>query len=169
VSIAKRGLKTTRYACWYVEIFLSLLSSVANMHQLFLSGPCVLLSLGITLWTILALVISLALQPLRLISARPPLSSQLTNLLAPPLNYQLHLVYSYSASTEYSPAMLVVVHLFSPFMAVGVAIGAWTAACFWFFSMILGDPAGQDGHNDGKDSILGVRNWWDRWLSRALR
>lgn len=136
---------------------------------LFLSGPCALLSFAITLWTIFALLIALALQPLRLLSSRPPLSAQLTTFLAPPLNLQLHLIYSYSASTDYSPAMLVIVHLFSPFMAAGVAIGAWTAACFWFFSMILGDPAGQDHHNDGKDSILGVRSWWDRWLSRALR
>jgi hypothetical protein len=65
--------------------------------------------------------------------------------------------------------MLVVVNLFAPVVATGVAIAAWTAAFFWFFSAILGDPAGQDGHNDGRDSILGVRNWWDRWLSRALR
>jgi hypothetical protein len=85
------------------------------------------------------------------------------------LNWQLHLIYSHAASTDYSPSMLVVVHLFSPVIAIGVAISAWTAAFFWFFSAILGDPAGQDGHNDGKESILGVRNWWERWLSRALR
>jgi hypothetical protein len=66
--------------------------------------------------------------------------------------------------------MLVIVHLFSPIVAIGVAIGAWTSAFFWFFSAILGDPAGQDeDHNDGKDSLLGVRRWWDKWLSRALR
>jgi hypothetical protein len=89
--------------------------------------------------------------------------------LSPPLNLQLHLIYSHSAATEYSPAMLVVVHLFAPIVAMGVAIAACTAAFFWFFSAILGDPAGQDGHNDGKETLLGVRNWWDRWLSRALR
>lgn len=65
--------------------------------------------------------------------------------------------------------MLVVVHLFAPIVAMGVAIAACTAAFFWFFSAILGDPAGQDGRNDGKETLLGVRNWWDRWLSRALR
>lgn len=136
---------------------------------IFLSLPCALLSFAITLWTLLAILITLLLQPLRLFSTRPSLSTQLTSLLAPPLNLQLHLIYSCSASTTYRPAMLVIVHLFAPFVALGVAIGAWTAACFWFFSMILGDPAGQDGHNDGKESILGVRNWWDRWLSRGLR
>ncbi|KAF1948426.1 hypothetical protein CC80DRAFT_498242 [Byssothecium circinans] len=136
---------------------------------LFLSGPCALLSLFIALWTFVALLISTLLQPFRLLSSRSTNTAQLTTFLAPPLNLQLHLIYSYATSTEYSAPMLVVIHLISPFVAVGVAIAAWTAACFWFFSAILGDPAGQDSHNDGKDSILGVRNWWERWLSRALR
>ena len=137
--------------------------------QLFLSLPCALLSFLVMLWTMVALLIALLLQPFRLFSSRSTLPTQLTTFLAPPLNLQLHLIYSFSASTEYSAPMLVIVQLFSPFVAVGVAIAAWTAAFFWFFSAILGDPAGQDGHNDGKESILGVRNWWDRWLSRALR
>ncbi|KAJ4355896.1 uncharacterized protein N0V89_003921 [Didymosphaeria variabile] len=136
---------------------------------LYLSLPCALLSFLIMLWTMVALLISLLLQPFRLFSSRSALPTHLTTFLAPPLNLQLHLVYSFSASEHYSAPMLVVIHLLSPFIAVGVAIAAWTAACFWFFSAILGDPAGQDGHNDGKESILGVRNWWDRWLSRALR
>ena len=122
------------------------------------------------MWTFFALLIALFLQPFRVLTKRPSLSSQLTTFLAPPLNLQLHLIYSYTSSTDYNPAMLVVIHLFSPVVAAGVAISAWTAAFFWFFSAILGDPGGQDGgRNDGKESILGVRNWWDRWLSRGLR
>jgi len=136
---------------------------------LFLSGPCALLSAAITLWTIVALLLSLLLAPLRLCATRPSLSEQLKNLLAPALNLQLHLIYSHDSTSEYSTPMLIVVHFFSPLVAFGVAIAAWTAAGFWFFSSILGDPGGHDGHNDGKESILGVRNWWERWLSRALR
>ncbi|KAF2190880.1 hypothetical protein K469DRAFT_558844 [Zopfia rhizophila CBS 207.26] len=137
---------------------------------LYLSGPCAILSLIITLWTFVSLLfIAILLSPFRLFTKRTPLGSQITTFLAPPLNLQLHLIYSYSSSTDYSPPLLVVIHLFSPIVAMGVAVAAWTAAFFWFFSAILGDPAGQDGHNDGRDSILGVRNWWDRWLSRALR
>ncbi|CAO2650942.1 Nn.00g092390.m01.CDS01 [Neocucurbitaria sp. VM-36] len=135
----------------------------------YLSGPCALLSLAVTLWTIFALVISLILAPLRFCSSRPPLSEQLTTFLAPALNLQLHLVYSHNSTTSYSAPMLVVVHLFSPVVAVGVAIAAWTAAAFWIFTSILGDPGGNDGHNDGQESILGVRKWWERWLSRGLR
>ena len=137
--------------------------------QFFLSGPCALLSIMIALWTAVALLISLVLAPLKFCTKRPSLSDQIRTFLAPALNLQLHLVYSHNASTEYSAPMLVVIHLFAPLIAFGVAIAAWTAAAFWFFSSILGDPGGHDGHNDGKESILGVRNWWERWLSRALR
>ncbi|KAF2131037.1 hypothetical protein P153DRAFT_209368 [Dothidotthia symphoricarpi CBS 119687] len=139
----------------------------------YLSGPCALLSVAITFWTIAALIISLALYPLRFCSTRPSLSSQLESFLAPALNLQLHLVYSTNSKTEYSAPLLVVIHLFSPFVAFGIAIAAWVAACFSFFSAILGDPGGPsspDGHhNDGKESILSVRNWWEKWLARGLR
>lgn len=139
--------------------------------QFYLSGPCALLSIAITLWTLLATLLALVLYPLRFCTSRPALSTQLTTFLAPALNLQLHLVYSFDASEAYSVPMLLVIHLFSPVVAFGVAIASWTAAGFWFFSSILGDPGGHDGgrHNDGKDSILGVRNYWERWLSRGLR
>ncbi|CAN9450460.1 unnamed protein product [Alternaria sp. RS040] len=134
-----------------------------------LCGPCAFLSGAIALWTILALLISIVLAPLRFCTTRPPFSAQITAFLAPALNLQLHLVYSHDSTTGYSAPMLVVVHLFSPVVAFGVAIAAWTAAGFWFFSSILGDPGGHDGHNDGKETIVSVRNWWERWLSRGLR
>ncbi|RYN30156.1 hypothetical protein AA0119_g2117 [Alternaria tenuissima] len=134
-----------------------------------LCGPCAFLSGAIALWTILALLISIVLAPLRFCTTRPPFSAQITAFLAPALNLQLHLVYSHDSTTDYSAPILVVVHLFSPVVAFGVAIAAWTAAGFWFFSSILGDPGGHDGHNDGKETIVSVRNWWERWLSRGLR
>lgn len=65
--------------------------------------------------------------------------------------------------------MLFVVHVLSPFVSIGVAIAAWTAAVFWFYAAILGDPDGRDKHNDGKESVLGVRMWWEKWLLRAVR
>jgi hypothetical protein len=154
---------------WYVFFFLEALWSGANNLQFWLCGPCAFLSGAIALWTIFALLISLALAPLRFCTKRPSLSEQITAFLAPALNLQLHLVYSHDSTTGYSAPMLVVIHLFSPVVAFGVAIAAWTAAGFWFFSLILGDPGGHDGHNDGKESIVGVRNWWERWLSRGLR
>lgn len=142
----------------------------ANSLQFYLSGPVVVLSFAITLYAFFALPLSLALALIR----QQPIATQLTKLLAPALNLQLRLIYSYAASDSYSVPMLVVIHLFSPIISLGVVIAAWTAACFWFFNAILGDPARTAGqvhakHNDGKDTLLGVRNWWDRWLSRGLR
>ena len=142
---------------------------VLTLSQFWLCGPCAFLSTAIALWTLLALLICLALSPLRLCTTRAPLSEQITSWLAPSLNLQLHMVYSHDSATGYSAPMLVVIHLFSPLVAFGVAIAAWTATAFWFFSCILGDPGGHDGHNDGRESIVGVRNWWEGWLSRGLR
>ncbi|KAF1828697.1 hypothetical protein BDW02DRAFT_209984 [Decorospora gaudefroyi] len=136
---------------------------------LWLCGPCAFLSGAIAIWTACALLVTLVLAPLRFCTTRPSMSEQITTFLAPALNWQLHLVYSHDSTSGYSAPMLVVVHLFSPVVAFGVAIAAWTAAGFWFFSSILGDPGGHDGHNDGRESIVGVRNWWERWLSRGLR
>ncbi|EMD95990.1 hypothetical protein COCC4DRAFT_157004 [Bipolaris maydis ATCC 48331] len=136
---------------------------------LWLCGPCAFLSGVIAIWTFCALFITILLSPLRLCTTRAPLSEQIKSFLAPSLNLQLHMVYSHDSTSGYSAPMLVVIHLFSPIVAFGVAIAAWTAAGFWFFSCILGDPGGHDGHNDGRESIVGVRNWWERWLSRGLR
>ena len=121
------------------------------------------------MWTFAAILMSLALAPLRLCTSRSSFRSQITTFLGPTLNLQLRLIYSNNPTTGFSSSMLVVVHLFSPVVAFGVALAAWTSAAFWIFTSILGDPGGNDGHNDGKESILGVRNWWERWLSRSLR
>jgi len=134
---------------------------------LYLSGPCALFSFTLLLWTLLAVVITVLLQPLRCCSFRPSFDEQLSGFLAPPLKLQLLLIYSPATSNRYKPSMLVLVHTFSVFVALGVALASWVAAFFWFFSAILGDPAGQDGHNDGRATVLGVRNWWERWLLRA--
>ncbi|OCK80095.1 hypothetical protein K432DRAFT_328874 [Lepidopterella palustris CBS 459.81] len=136
---------------------------------IYLSGPCALLSFLITLWTITSLAIVAVLQPFRFCRSRPSFRNQLVAFLVPPLNLQLRLIYSSAYSTTYSASLMLLIHILSPVVALGVAAASWIAACFWFFSAILGDPAGQDGYNDGRATVLGVRNWWETWLSRALR
>lgn len=114
----------------------------------------------------------LASQPLRLVRSRPALSSELSTLLSPALRLQLRLIHSAAAgsgSDSFRPGRVLAVHLLSPFVSVGVAFASWIAGFFWFFSAVLGDPAGKDGHNDGKATVLGVRAWWAGWLCRGLR
>ncbi|KAK5015344.1 hypothetical protein LTR39_002667 [Cryomyces antarcticus] len=114
---------------------------------------------------------TLKILPLRLCSTRTSFRAQCIAWLAPSLNLQLSLIYSTAASStdSYGVAMLLVIYLLSPIVSLGVAIAAWVAAVFWIFSAIVGDPSGPSSHNDGKETVLGVRAWWERWLTRALR
>lgn len=85
------------------------------------------------------------------------------------MKMQLRCIYSAPESTSYSVPLLLIVNIFSPLVSAALAVAAWVAATFWFFSAMLGDPAGKDGHNDGKAAVLGIRRWWEQWLLRALR
>jgi membrane protein YqaA with SNARE-associated domain len=139
-----------------------------------LSAFCPLVSIAILFWTLVAIFLSVILLPLRaIISSKLP---GLTTFLLPPLRLHLRLIYSNIASDEEdeewsqpSGFMILVVHLLSPVLSPLVALASWTVAFFWFFSAVLGDPAGKDGHNDGKAAVIAVRNWWENWLARGLR
>lgn len=83
---------------------------------------------------------------------------------------QLRFIYSTSATSDrYKLPMLLVIHIFSPIISVGVAVAAWTSAFFWFYVAILGDPTKTDRRSDGKVTVLAVRAWWERWLRRGLQ
>jgi hypothetical protein len=73
---------------------------------------------------------------------------------------------------SFNVLLLVLINLLSPLISIGVAIGAWTAAVFWFYAALIGDPSGTDrpeGYNDGKASVLAVRLWWMHWLTRSIK
>lgn len=73
---------------------------------------------------------------------------------------------------SFNVLILVLISLFSPIISIGVAVASWTAAVFWFYAAVLGDPSGTDrpeGHNDGRASVLAVRNWWMHYLVRSVR
>ncbi|KAF2762299.1 hypothetical protein EJ05DRAFT_473211 [Pseudovirgaria hyperparasitica] len=134
---------------------------------LYLSTLNPLLSILITIWTILALLLSPVLIPLRIASFE--------TLTYPPLRLQLQLIYSSHTTTTNNkndihtrPAMLILINLLSPLLAFALAAASWTTTLFWFFSAVLGDPAGKDGHNDGKAAVLWLRAKWERWLRRGL-
>ncbi len=65
--------------------------------------------------------------------------------------------------------MLILVNLFGPAYAAGIAVAAGVAAVFWCFAAILGDPGGKDGKDVGRAAVLGVRGWWEAWLGRGVR
>ncbi|KAK4547847.1 hypothetical protein LTR36_010566 [Oleoguttula mirabilis] len=141
---------------------------------LFFSGPCVILSALNTAWACISLVITLLTQPVRLCAKRPTFAQQLAGLLGPALNLQLRCIYTPLAphaneDSSYHIVMLVAVHILSPFLSLGVMPVAWVLAAFWVSSAIIGDPAGVDKRDDGRDTVLWLRGWWEGWLLRSVK
>lgn len=100
-----------------------------------------------------------------------------------PIRFQLSLVFSVpepaasdrlkqenaNVESDRNFSMPIFVNVFSPIYAAAIAVTAWVAAGFWATAIILGNPDGRDGKDDGKAVVLGVRGLWERWLRRGLR
>ncbi|KAK3110303.1 hypothetical protein LTR53_015537, partial [Teratosphaeriaceae sp. CCFEE 6253] len=141
---------------------------------LYLSGPCVVLSALNMVWTCIALLISLLSQPVRLCARRPSFGQQLSGLLGPALNLQLRRIYTplpphANEDGSYHAGTLVAVHLLSPFLSLGMMFLAWVLAVYWVSSAVVGDPAGLDKRDDGRETVLGLRKWWESYLMRSVR
>ena len=118
-----------------------------------------------------ALITTIFMQPIRLFSRRQTFRQQLINLLAPALSLQLSFIYAELSTESFDVTVLVLVHLLSPLISIGVGIAALIALVFWFYAAILGDPNGSDrphGYNDGRTFVLAIRNWWKGWLMRSI-
>lgn len=70
---------------------------------------------------------------------------------------------------NFSPTALVLIHILSPFLSFGVAFFSWIAAVFWLFAIIMGNPDGTEKGDDGRATVIGVRNWWEKYFLSALR
>lgn len=141
---------------------------------LFLSGPCVLVSALNTFWAFISLLITILTQPVRLCAKRPTFSQQLAGLLGPALNLQLRCIYTplppyANEDSSYHTLMLLVVHILSPFLSLGMMVVAWVLAVYWVSSVVVGDPAGMDKADDGRDTVLWLRGWWESWLLRGVK
>ena len=68
---------------------------------------------------------------------------------------------------EFRAWRLIAVQILSPVVSVGVAIAGWIAAPFWIFAIIMGNPDGMERRDDGRATVLAVRNWWERCLLKA--
>lgn len=141
---------------------------------LFLAGPCALLSALNAFWTLISLFITIMTQPVRLCARRPTFGQQLGGLVGPALNLQLRSIYTplpphADEDTSYRPGMLVLVMLLSPFLSMGMSLAAWVSAIFWLSSAVVGDPAGMDKRDDGRETVMALRNWWEKWLVGSMR
>jgi hypothetical protein len=63
--------------------------------------------------------------------------------------------------------MSIVVLLLSPFFSIAILLLAWTAAFFWVFTMMMGNPDGTERKDDGRAAVIGVCKWWRAWLAKA--
>ena len=116
----------------------------------------------------------LLLLPLCFCLKQSPICARFRRLLSPLLVFQLGLIHSsYNMSepvqTETSGIKeLVLVSLLSPLYAMAIAVATWVAGFFWFYTAILGNPDGKEDRDDGREAVLAVRGWWERWLIRSL-
>ncbi|KAF4207541.1 hypothetical protein CNMCM8980_006015 [Aspergillus fumigatiaffinis] len=155
-----------------------------------LSFPVPIFSLCTSLYTVFGLIFVVLLSPLRLCSFVPYLRStsfraQLCDLLVPQLHIHERLVRlrrstesiyndtEHSSRAEamecYSVGGLLMVLLLSSLLSIAFLLLAWTAAFFWVFAMILGNPDGTERKDDGRAAVLGVCRWWHLWLGRARK
>ena len=94
--------------------------------------------------------------------------------LLPVLSLQLGLVYSSYDIAEPVPSdtiaavVLFLVFMLSPLYAVALAVATWIAGVFWFYTAILGNPDGKEDRDDGREAVLAVRGWWEKWLVQSL-
>lgn len=140
---------------------------------IYLSSLSPFLAVLFALYAVLTTAIILLLLPFSFFcTERKPLRSQLHFFLTPPIGFQLGLIYSdirVSTTVGDDVSMLILVNMCSPFYAIWISASAWVAAFFWAFTAIMGDPDGKDGKDDGREAVMGVRRWWERWLERALQ
>ena len=64
--------------------------------------------------------------------------------------------------------VLVLVSMLSPLYAMAIAVAAWVAGAFWLYTAVLGNPDGREDRDDGREAVLAVRRWWERWLIQSL-
>jgi hypothetical protein len=112
--------------------------------------------------------------PLHLCGSTWDLVSSIINLLSPIFLRHLRILclepggYD-SPNIEYKPASLITVYLVAPILSIGVAVASWVSASFWIFAILMGNPDGTEKRDDGRATVLGVRNRWGRFLLSAVR
>lgn len=146
---------------------------LSSSSQVYLSALAPLLALPVALYTLFATLLLLLLSPSFLILKRP-LGIRLYKSVAPPREFQLGLIFSSyeTNSTPYhsttSIVVLIFVNILAPVYAMIIAMAAWVGGVFWFYTAILGNPDGNEERDDGREAVLTVRGWWEKWLVQGL-
>ncbi|KIW93682.1 uncharacterized protein Z519_06287 [Cladophialophora bantiana CBS 173.52] len=125
------------------------------------------------LFSIFAVLIITVFAPLRLCRKECSPSISLVRMIAPVFRNHLQMIFAKSLDNahtfEFSPVCLVLVHVTSPLISIGNAIAAWIMAVFWVFAIIMGNPDGTERRDDGRASVLLLRDWWEKYLLFAIR
>ncbi|PLB39544.1 uncharacterized protein BDW47DRAFT_13772 [Aspergillus candidus] len=168
----------------------------ALLMLLRLSAPVPIFSFAACIYTLFGLFFVILVSPLRLCSCIPyfratTFRAQLCDLLVPQLHIHERLVRmrkspqrssrpqsAYNnldrqskadSCASYSVGGLIAVLLLSSLLSIAFLLLAWTAAFFWIFAMVLGNPDGTERKDDGRAAVLGVCRWWQTWLRRARK
>ncbi|KAK5097070.1 hypothetical protein LTS08_007090 [Lithohypha guttulata] len=111
--------------------------------------------------------------PVRLLHQQRSFGDQIIRTVAPLFKHHLEMMYAPSVDDahewDFRPGMLILVHIISPIISIGVAVASWVTGAFWVFTYIMGNPDGTERGDDGADAVLAVRNWWESCLLKALR
>ncbi|KAE8371633.1 hypothetical protein BDV26DRAFT_122259 [Aspergillus bertholletiae] len=154
-----------------------------------LSVPVPIFSLCASLYTVFGLLFVLLVSPFRICPCIPYFRStsfreQLCHLLVPQLHIHERLVRLRGFTTQsvyddadgssdpnehYSIFGLIAVLLLSSLLSIAFLLLVWTAAFFWVFAMVLGNPDGTERKDDGRAAVLGVCRWWHMWLYKARK
>ena len=110
--------------------------------------------------------------PLGLCRPSCSFGASVTRSIAPMLRVHLRMMYAASAQRaddlNFQAGRLIAVQVASPFVSMGVALAEWVAASFWLFAMMMGNPDGTERRDDGRATVLAVRDWWEGCLLKAV-
>lgn len=140
-----------------------------------MSSLAPLLALPIAIYTLLIAILLLLLSPFYFCMKQGPLAARFHHFLAPSPRLELYLIFSvHDPETICIPdasniTRLIFANILAPTCAVAIAVAAWVAAVFWTYTAILENPDGKEDRDDGREAMLVVRGWWERWLLQGLR
>jgi hypothetical protein len=155
-------------------------------QKIFLSGPVFFVNLIGAIWSIIAPLFICITHPCHLIGCArrtKSLRDRIVSALEPFISFNLFFIYASPRSrsdSAYSISSLTGVLLLSPLLSIGITAAAWTAAFFWLFAVMVGDPKGteeqekrnsslhEEKDEDGRDTVMWCRRVWRDWLLRSM-